>query len=898
MRKNNLYCCYLIGRLSLITIIQSTLNFSFTQINISAINKKLLEHEIKVLVDSTRLANKLPSLFNDSILYVASNHHANYLLSKGLLSHEETEKKEFFSPQDRAKYYGAPKSYLVGENIAYTLYNSAVRVKGKTFQTNDYKEIARSLVFSWINSKGHFSNIINPDYQVTGISIAVDTKEHRIYACQKFAQVVFKYTFEENKEFFPYSGISQDSINVISAKIPKDLSYPFGLRYDKRQKCDECKDAWNDYPIMSVRISHNYFILRVEDADFVKQLIENKHDGFAIEIVPFDPFACGNPMYESEPSRRNGMKRTSGLLLEPVYRNELMKGFKKRKRIKNLSFVKYLFKADSISFFNRFGRYKLVNFEAKYFEIKLGKVPKNMNTWWNHNLMYIHNKQICHVVYLTNYMGEIDLELIDIPYYPPIPVNDYNFKLEYFKDTVELFYKPGETVNAGRELDAIVSKYKEKNLTINKIRIEGFCSVEGDAATNEMLHMKRAEKILEQLKSITSSDSVYQINSQVAWDHFYSSVKNHPKWNFLYSMSRNEVVQYLTDSKNERPLEILSQERKVNVEINGVRELSPINSNYYVQRDLKNLFFKDKKGVLQCSNTDTLQKLYEKAFYFTTVDTMKVSDFLKIEIPKVINLNPHPLEHDIAFYRYHYLKDTANKEELAKLVSKVEAVFKMCGAAEHLSPEFHYLSACLLVDRIKQKKGNNTIANPDNQKAFDRLNLLLTSYILDSSFQLDVAKANLNIIYILCESIDPDLLFEYNDIVNKSLIHIVEYYRKTNQLNPKSVLSLSKLACYFQNIPLALDLCEDYLYDDDILKLYLPLLYNHSSYLTNDDGIEFEVNFQNLLIEAKNRLSSDDWCKLFYGEYGIPFQVMDNKRLHMEFCATCPNRVNQVLEEQ
>jgi hypothetical protein len=51
------------------------------------------------------------------------------------------------------------------------------------------------------------------------------------------------------------------------------------------------------------------------------------------------------------------------------------------------------------------------------------------------------------------------------------------------------------------------------------------------------------------------------------------------------------------------------------------------------------------------------------------------------------------------------------------------------------------------------------------------------------------------------------------------------------------------------------------------------------------------------LTEARSRLTPAEWCRLFYGEYGIPFQAMDNKALHTEFCATCPDRVNEVFAE-
>lgn len=884
--------------LTIFIIFHSSGNFSSAQIDETQLNKKLLEHEIKVLIDSTRLANKLVPLFNDSILYVASNHHADYLLKKGALSHEETENKQFYTPQDRANQYGAPKTYLVGENIAYTHYNASVNVKGKKFQTYNYKEIARSLVFSWINSKGHFKNIINPDYQITGLAISIDPTKQRVYACQKFAHVIYTYSFEENKEFFPYSRMSQDSVDKILAQTPNNISYPYGLRFNKNEKCDECKATWEEYPAISVRISNNYFILRIEDSEFVKKLIKNRNDGFAIELVPFDAFACGNPAYQNEPSRRNGLKRTSGRLLIPKYRNDLLKGFKKRKKQKDLSFVKHLLYADSVSFFKRFGNYKLVNFSSKYFEIKLGKIPKDMNTWWNHNLVYIHNKQICHIVYLTSYPGELEVKMIDVPYYPPIPVNDYEFNLEFFKDTVELYYEPGKTIANSKELDVIISNYKKNNLTIKSILIEGFSSVEGNLEDNELLHRERAENILTQLGALIHADTLYRVTSQVAWDHFYSSVKDHPKWKFLYPLSKSEIIDYLTDPNNERPLDILARERMAKVEIIGIRELNPTSANYYVKRDLNNLFYKDKRGKLQCTNTNTLQKLYEKAFYFTTVDTMTVQDFLSIQLLKFEGHIPHPIMHDVVFYRYHYLKYSSEFTGLSKLESEIENVFNECGAAEHLSPEFHYLSACLLVEKIKNKKNKNTADNPDIQKAFDRLNLLLTWYDLDSSFRLNVAKANLNIINTLCETIDPEQLYEYNGIVNNSLIHIVEYYRHTNQLNPETVVSLSKLLCYFQNIPLAIALCDDFLYDNEVLKIYLPLAYIHSSYLSSKDFLEFEIHFQTLLIDARERLTKKEWCALFYGKYGIPFQVMDNKQLHTEFCETCPNRVNDIFEEQ
>ena len=162
---------------------------------------------------------------------------------------------------------------------------------------------------------------------------------------------------------------------------------------------------------------------------------------------------------------------------------------------------------------------------------------------------------------------------------------------------------------------------------------------------------------------------------------------------------------------------------------------------------------------------------------------------------------------------------------------------------------------------------------------------------------LDVAKANLNIINTLMETIDRDMVFEYSSTINSSLIQIVQYYRNTDQLNPEKVLSLSKLLCYFNNVPLAAYLCQDLLYDNEVLQLYLPLAFQHTSFLSGDEALASEREFLSLLMEAKTRLTSDQWCKLFYGNYGIPFQVMDHEPLHKAFCETCPNRVDEVFAE-
>jgi hypothetical protein len=110
-------------------------------------------------------------------------------------------------------------------------------------------------------------------------------------------------------------------------------------------------------------------------------------------------------------------------------------------------------------------------------------------------------------------------------------------------------------------------------------------------------------------------------------------------------------------------------------------------------------------------------------------------------------------------------------------------------------------------------------------------------------------------------------------------------------------LKMSKFLCYFQNVPLAIQLCQKHLDNDEVLKLYLVLSYVHSSYLSPLDELIFEKEYHDLLMEAHRRLPAKEWCALFFGAEGIPFQIMDKLELREHFCATCPDRVLELLKE-
>ena len=161
-----------------------------------------MEQLIKNGIDSVRKAHNLKIVASDSILYVAATDHSTYLIENKTTGHYQNKNKDKRSPQQRADYYGA-KNYLVGENVAKTYVHKNIRdKKGNISINHTYRQTANQFVKLWVESPRHFDNLLQPNYEITGVSVSLDTVKGEIKAVQKFAEVQFIYSFEESKTLF------------------------------------------------------------------------------------------------------------------------------------------------------------------------------------------------------------------------------------------------------------------------------------------------------------------------------------------------------------------------------------------------------------------------------------------------------------------------------------------------------------------------------------------------------------------------------------------------------------------------------------------------------------------------------------------------------------------------
>lgn len=146
---------------------------------------KIVESLIHQKIDSLRAKKKITSLSKNKFLTKAALIHADWMAEKGKFSHIQNKAKTK-TPQKRVAFIGGDDS-LIGENIAYTLFNiEMTNKKGKFYINQSYEAIANDLVQMWRQSKGHYKNIITKDYKTTGIALAVDFEKNKIYAVQVF----------------------------------------------------------------------------------------------------------------------------------------------------------------------------------------------------------------------------------------------------------------------------------------------------------------------------------------------------------------------------------------------------------------------------------------------------------------------------------------------------------------------------------------------------------------------------------------------------------------------------------------------------------------------------------------------------------------------------------------
>lgn len=857
-------------------------------VNDQSFNKIYLEHLVKVKIDSVRRLHDCESLVNDSILYIASDHHARYMQQLGAITHMEDKNPKTKTPQLRAEFYGAV-NYGVGENVLFTIYNAEVKGKeGEVFDTHTYEGVANSMVSAWVHSSGHFRNIIDKEYQVTGLTVAIDPATQRIYACQKFAKVYYRYQFKENPQMFPYSGYSAPAVansfeGVRRALIP--YVYDYQLRHDEPAKCLKCESLVQEQPFLTLRVKNNNFILRVENAEYVRQLTEGRRDGFAVEIVAFDEYVCGNPAYYTKPSRRNGQLKLNGKILQPLYRKDLESGYKKRKRQKDVKFIPYIFKSDSIAFFKRFGRFKEDKYAYAYFEIKLGRVPKDISGLWAHNLVYIQDRQICHIDYFTAYCGDLYKEYKEMKFIPASSESNFSFPPEkqVLKFTVP--FQKGQYEFTAKDIQPFIASLENQQYTIDSVSIRAFSSIEGDSAVNAALQQKRAESIVGVMQKHQAASFPVSITTSGDWEDFYKQVALNPKWSHLKKMSRVKVQQEITKLGYEQFEPVFQKERRGEITLYYTLSIGESKIGGLLRKELVRLKTElDKERIMTSSGEAMLKRfsvLYKYAHHLVVNKKLSEQFLADVKMP-LLYRDEHVLLQNFILYGYEF-EAAFSKNDFWVKKHKSDEEYLVANCQDHVLDEFNYVSARFKTQELIRKE---SVTQENVQDILDQISLLEILYKNDSTSRINIDNLNFNLNVILLNQVFKADPMKYAADATKSIAQLHAYFNRYG-LDAQTTISLARCAVFYQDINYAVQLLRPFATSDSVLAYLMPLSYNHPS------RPEADAYYQELIALA-GQMDDDAWCNMFIDECQIPFQALDHEGLRDEFCARCMEK-NTIL---
>ncbi len=176
-----------------------------TAIDPGHFNKALLEHFIKIRIDSVRLGKSLGILQSDSLLYLAAQDQAVFLVKKPEIGHVQPGKKKK-NPMDRAHYYHADY-HMIGENVERIFYLTSMemrKVSKKPVFIRTYDQAAREMVEGWVHSPPHYKNILTQEFDLTGVAVSVNSKDKSMTGVQVFGMAPEGFHPPKSHKFFPY----------------------------------------------------------------------------------------------------------------------------------------------------------------------------------------------------------------------------------------------------------------------------------------------------------------------------------------------------------------------------------------------------------------------------------------------------------------------------------------------------------------------------------------------------------------------------------------------------------------------------------------------------------------------------------------------------------------------
>jgi len=145
-----------------------------------------VEARIHGLINGERGLKRVAPLPLDEKLSAIARKHSEDMATRRYFKHADPEGK---GPRARLDAAGYKCETRMGENIFLNNLYSGVETKGKRtiYDWNSLEDIATSTVLAWMNSDDHRDNILQVEYDRTGIGVALGADD-KVYITEMFCR--------------------------------------------------------------------------------------------------------------------------------------------------------------------------------------------------------------------------------------------------------------------------------------------------------------------------------------------------------------------------------------------------------------------------------------------------------------------------------------------------------------------------------------------------------------------------------------------------------------------------------------------------------------------------------------------------------------------------------------
>jgi hypothetical protein len=705
----------------------------------------------------------------------------------------------------RMQFYG-------GSAICDELIAKANVSKGK--EAFSYVKIADDVVFRWMTNAKTSALLESGNYQYIGIASRLDLAGRKVFISAVLGNYKSFNEGAKNRDLLthPYTTktFGLEGYDPVVCKKIDRLNY-----------LNELQDA--------LVVEGREVFIESNNIKTLQRIFRNNHDGLALDILQPDQYVCQYPNIIDY----NLVNR--GIMTKRVFTSKLFK--------KNLA-------NDPEN--------------PKAFRTQIATLPQGIDTTCELNLLIIQDKKVCKSIsesfvipttgtYTRNVRLLADTVTINSHFvYKPVP------------DTMQLSFKiPFENKKYSYNTDDIepfLRLLNEPAFTILELKITAYSSVEGNNQENRELQQKRAESIINALKSRQASGIKTEIITDYNWDDFARDIRL-TKHNIMASMSIEQAQNYIKQFKLSKELEpMLDQHRYARIEMKVTYNIDGENEWPYVVKKFNQAVATDDRPMALSIEKYIMKKVLKKEYKPDVLNQLQISE--------------SPSYAGIAMNKYWLMYKTHILDE-SSLAKNIEQLAKINPANEYIV--FNYLLMQLNNPADLFKNIGTGL-----QIQIDRLYY--------TSLQKETVDGlNIKLQFKMIDEVDS---LSHSKSLKNASIEKIKQIVNIKEESLENSLKLAELFIENKDYQLAIKALEPWITEttdnERVLFTYVSLCSLFEQ--------RMHTSVFNLAMSRAQKTNPNRYCAMFNGD-GFSLRVLENDKIKTDYCKFCNSDRDMAIHE-